>query len=552
MNEFEGLIPDTNSFILDDDSYSKNADINVAGVFGTSWEELANIEVASDTIDLEDITANSDEANYTAKDVFGISDEKVKRRHNLKTYLNKKMLKQSTITKKKMESSALNAPFVTKGKISMHELEEIILEYVKIIKINNVLYYFNGRHYESIDKKGFMMLMRKSLPKEIITNISSFSKFQEAYKFADINPKLISMPDSVNMVKSKTMIAFENCLYNASTNEIFDFNKEYPLLFGINANFCDTDLNTPVFDEFVNQIAGGDESVRNLILEMIGYVMLQTIDGKCFFVMADAPNSGKSVLGDFMTALFNDNLVSKIPLQALGEKFALGNIWEKTLNISCDLSATKLSDNAVSYIKSLTGEAKIETQQKFFQSTTTAHHCKMIFATNASLEIPRDDAAFWNRVVIIPFVYSCPEEKHNKNLLYDLLEEKDRIVTKAAMAAHNLISRNYVFTKTHLGEELKQKWRKNTTFGVEEFMCKSVDITNRKDDFIPTEVLYGKYKEFTELENKSSLGPKQLSSTICNDYNLQHDKQRVPELDNRSLNGIAGARIRKEEESSYN
>lgn len=65
-----------------------------------------------------------------------------------------------------------------------------------------------------------------------------------------------------------------------------------------------------VADKFFWDIADGDEVVIEMLWEFLAYIMLPTCEAKCFFVMADAPDSGKSKFLEFVRASYAKGTVS--------------------------------------------------------------------------------------------------------------------------------------------------------------------------------------------------------------------------------------------------
>ena len=73
-------------------------------------------------------------------------------------------------------------------------------------------------------------------------------------------------------------------------------------------------MDCPHFDQFLKDISGGDEEVIELILQIIGYIMMQNSSLKKFFLFATEPDTGKSVLGDFIASLFPFDCTFRVQL----------------------------------------------------------------------------------------------------------------------------------------------------------------------------------------------------------------------------------------------
>lgn len=384
------------------------------------------------------------------------------------------------------------------GNLNMQQLEQFTLETVCIRRIHEHLYYFDNHVFRPLDKRKFLRLMRERLPDEIVRSISSFAKLEEVYKFLDTNTSIELAISEEMSARAKRLIVFYNGLYDAEQQSLLPFSKRYPVFFEINACYLedDRDCKTPEFDKFLEHISQGDKMIKDLVLQMIGYVMLQGVEGKCFFVLGTERNSGKSVLGEFIASLFNDEAVANIPLTSLGERFSLGSIWRKAVNISMDLPTKTLTEEDVSRIKLLTGEMRINTEEKYEPTTTSFVYCKNIFATNGSISLKVNDEAFWDRLVFVPFMYSVDREHQDKELLNKLLKERDGIATKAAKAVHQLILNNFKFPEPDIAKKIVNTWKFSSKNSIELFINNCCKLSDDVGEF-SSDVFYA-YGEFCE------------------------------------------------------
>jgi putative DNA primase/helicase len=295
------------------------------------------------------------------------------------------------------------------------------------------------------------------------------------------------------------LIAFQNGIYDVRRNKLIPFSMDIPMLFDIDADYIDGECETPCFDKFMADVSGGDHDIVELILQMLGYLMMQGMDGKCFFVLGTAPNSGKSVWGEFISKLFQEDAVGTVPLTELGNRFSLGGLWKRAINISMDLPTRVLNEQEVSQIKMLTGEARMRTEEKYEPVTTTFMHCKYVFATNGQINLKVPDDAFWDRLVFVPFMKSIPEHRQDRFLLSKLWKEKDGIVSKAARAAGTLVRNNYRFKLPEISDHIISEWKMYINESITGFLRSRCVVSPDKSIF--SEDIYNAYKLYcTEQE----------------------------------------------------
>jgi len=167
---------------------------------------------------------------------------------------------------------------------------------------------------------------------------------------------------------------------------------------------------------------------------MIGYICSDLTVGKCAFFLQGQPNSGKSVIAEFISRLFDPSLVSNVPLHQLGERFSRAELAGKKVNIAGEIAGRALRD--ISIFKSVTGGDRITGEFKGKDLFYFIPRCKLLFAGNTLPRTTEADttAAFANRLVVLLFNQSIPPEKQDKSLLDRLCKEADSIVTLALHA----------------------------------------------------------------------------------------------------------------------
>lgn len=392
-----------------------------------------------------------------------------------------------------------------KQEIRMQEIEEILLERCIITEIDGSLAVWSEEKgfYQKHEYESFCKLIRSVLTAEEEWAISKFMRFREAYDFCLVGKHFSRLFTDEEIARVKHMIVFENGVFDTENERLLRFSPDYPVTFGIKARF-QQDTETPQMDRLINCATGGDQSVLKLVYQTIGYLISHNSEAKKFFVMGTAPNSGKSILGEFLADIFDEKNVSYISLDQLGSRFSLGKIGTTILNLNMDLPGGTLSKDAVTRIKNLTGDSHIMSEEKYVQSRPVVHHCKFLFATNHPIRLKDDDNAFYDRMIVIPFIHGVDEEDKDCKLLDKLLQEKNAILSKAALAYSEVVRDNMVFQKTALSEAMLEEWKNTSEMETEKFPClKSFWCTQcRKVDdpnmFVSTEEVFKKYQIFCE------------------------------------------------------
>lgn len=436
-----------------------------------------------------------------------------------------------------------NSVLKDKQDIRMQEIEEYILANSTVRNINGDLCMWNGSFYKQLDLRLFTQEARRILPQSSQKRISHFNRFKEAYEYmqANININTFSERD---VLLAKNMIAFRNTLYEARTRKLYKKTPAYPILFDIDASYLGEEkLDTPCFDRIINHASGYDEEVLKLCYQIIGYILSQGNEAKKFFVFGTAPDSGKSIIGEFIAKVLGADNVSTIALSDFGGRFALGTINQRVLNYNMDLPATELDKNSIQKLKQLTGDPRVECEVKYVQGKTAVHHCKLLFATNHPIRLKYEDSAFFNRLILVPFINSVDEHERDYNLLHKLWEERDAIATKAAHAYSELIENNFVFQKSVLADSMLCQWRDQ--YDNEQLRYFLIDRFEFADanSFVPTETIFRMYQEYCHENGLEIMYSEknQFSRRFHTVSGLESTKKRVGEFQS-AVNGYLGIR----------
>ena len=244
----------------------------------------------------------------------------------------------------------------------------------------------------------------------------------------------------------KNYVAFQNGVLDIKKRLFFKHSPEFLTLYEITANYFPTlNIPTPVFDNYLFSITGGDKELTERILQLIGYCLTSDNSAKCFFLLQGVPNSGKSVFSNMLQKLFSFNAVTQLEAQLFGEKFTASELIGKALCSFPDIPSAPLDDAAISRIKLYTGNDPITAPVKFKENEKFICTAKFIFATNHPFLTKKKDEGFDNRIVTIPFKNSVSKENQVYDLEKRLLKERDGIVTKSIAAYFRLVDNNYKF-----------------------------------------------------------------------------------------------------------
>lgn len=332
---------------------------------------------------------------------------------------------------------------------------------VQMFKQNILIKRCNGtRYYYDQQKCYFVPLSKENLESILLNMYYPFIAPTDSIRVVKTAADIIMRLDCPEMVSHqwKNYLGFKNGYLDFNTPECLTiFPHHAPHLdmryiiqsdgFTIGDTWDSIKhLKTEWMDYFLSCIAGNDQALIVRIWQMIGYLLTPDTDGKCFFLLQGVPNSGKTILGNFLSCLFPAEKISNLDIDQLGKRHATSLLVDKQINISMDLPNKSLSPLAIRSIKLMTGNDDLTVE--YGNGTYATYHggCKFLFATNHALTLRGIDEGFTDRIVCIPFQHAIEIEKRDPQLLQHLLVEANNIVCKAISYYRDLRYNNYRFS----------------------------------------------------------------------------------------------------------
>ncbi len=425
--------------------------------------------------------------------------------------------------------------------LTLYERSRQLKAKVPIINSHMGLCYYDGICYRPLTEENTIKLYRMKVDRKLDgeKNLSSISQL---YRILKTDPEIPIVQDNMSNARIVNLL---NGIYDVENQHLFQHSPEYKSFSYIRANYKKHE-KCPLFDEFVRQVTGGDIILEKRLWMFLGYLFMQTNEAKVFFVMGDAPDSGKSVLGRLIESFYDEDYISNVSLNNFGKEFALSTLLGAAVNLSMDLPDKQITGNAVATLKMLTGGDAINLNQKNIPEQRFVNGAKFIFATNHPIQISGDDRAFWNRLIYLPFQVTVPKEQQNPHLLELFEAEKDAIVTKAIKYAGKLVQSGFEFPTTKEIEEKIKQWRGIESDTVELFLKQCCRISPDCKGEVLSD-LYAGYERYCLKSNQKSIGDRELKKYLEQQVHLEHFKMRRAGEGN-PLSAFRGIKLIKESE----
>ena len=383
----------------------------------------------------------------------------------------------------------------------LYQMEASLTDVVPIIRHDDGVYYYNGKCYVALRNDMELLELVRTKVSKTAFSLASTKPFQDLLVFLKTDPLLVPEDYEKKLRKARRLVALNNGVLDISDLKLKEFHPKYLLFHSIDASW--TTGYPKTFMRFIRQSCLYDEEIVRLVLEMIGYILAGNNEAKVFFVLGTARDSGKSTLGNFLQKLIGEEFVSAISSNQLHERFAMGSTRGKILNLALDIPKGKLCPVAVSRIKSITGGDPIRIEEKYLRAETTKSSLRFILGTNHPITLSKedgDDEAFWQRMIVVPFMKTVDPEERDVHLLEKLWDERDKIVSLCLRSYQTVMNNGFVFSHCQAGEDLKASWRRDdaSSYSFACFWTDHVEVTGNMGDQVYAQTLYSYYCMFCQ------------------------------------------------------
>lgn len=364
-----------------------------------------------------------------------------------------------------------------------------------IIKLNGRLYiYKDGIYIDSISEIESQMI-------RLISNLNR-SKRAEVLAYMDILVQEDGRRDFANY------IAFRNGLYDLETGELLDFTPDVVITNKIPHDY-DPEAYSEIVDKTLDKLACGDEQVRMLLEECIGYCFYRRNELRKSFILTGEKENGKSTFLSMIEFLLGAENTASLDLKELGDRFKTAELVNKLANIGDDIGDEFIPNPAV--FKKLSSGNPINVERKGQDPFDFSSYAKLLFSANNIPRIKDKSGAVISRLVIIPFDarFSPDDPDFDPYIKYKLIEEEPmQYLINLGIEGLKRVLKNRKFTTSEKVEHALEEYEENNN-PILMFFKEEVKIENE-----PTNAVYQKYVEFCLANSFSPMSNIEFSKQV--------------------------------------
>lgn len=345
----------------------------------------------------------------------------------------------------------------------------------------------------------------------------------------------------------------ENSNYIRIQNGVFDVttghhepNKVGEFSYALNFNYLpQNEREKPIFDEYINSVfPEGKEVKRKLLLQILGYCLSDYTKAKAAFFFIGESNSGKSTMLELVKRILPEQMVTSIPLYRLENRFNLARLSEARINICPEISEKSLASADI--FKMLTSNETVTAEHKGGKPFEFRLKCKSLNAGNVLPDLKNGEgmAALINRMVILLFPVSIPQEEQDLELLDKLYVERDSIFSEALDELAELKKQKFHFVEPNDSDKLKKQLFAQDD-AIKNFISERCVL--QKGEKIYLRELYEAFNEYCEENLLDCLYTKtKFSQYLAQRPELVQKKMRID--GGKPLSGVEGIRLKRREE----
>lgn len=294
---------------------------------------------------------------------------------------------------------------------------------------------------------------------------------------------------------SKYLIPVENGVFNRQTKKLEPFNPDYVFTTKISTPYIENP-EKPVIDgwdvdEWLNEIACGDEEIITLLWQVINDSMNGNYTRKkAIFLIGDG-NNGKGTFQELLINLIGSFNVASLKVNEFDKPFRLSVLEGKTAVIGDDVPVNVYVDDSSNFNSVVTGD-RVSVEFKNRQPYEAHFRCTVIQSTNGMPKFKNKTQGTLRRILIVPFNANFNGQKENPKIKEDYIQD-EKVLQYILYKAINMDFERFITPKASL-KELESFKQDNDP--IYEFKVSVFDQWNVPK--IPKYMVYGFYKHFCE------------------------------------------------------
>jgi len=196
------------------------------------------------------------------------------------------------------------------------------------------------------------------------------------------------------------LIGLKDYILDIETMEQTPYSPDYIINNKIAYNYNEN-AYSEVVDKILNNVSCGDEKLRAMIEEMVGYTLYRSNKMQIAFFLTGHGKNGKSTVLEMIQTMLGKNNYASLSLANLEETFKPAELYGKLANFGDDIGC-KFFEASDMFKKMATGDS-VNVARKYGQPFDFSSYATLIYCANTMPPVNDRTDGFNRRMVIIPF-----------------------------------------------------------------------------------------------------------------------------------------------------
>lgn len=391
--------------------------------------------------------------------------------------------------------------------LTMDDVARIIIQKHFVRYYNKVLFFRDDEGKFISDEN---MLKRKV--HDVLTDKRSFN-------VDEVVKQLNMMAPPVELDESESFeIHFNNGYLHEG--EFYRMNSQSFTPYHIDINYKSNAEPVQEVDDYLNQLANGDENYKKLILEVLAHTLIIDKEFKRmlakFFIFVGDGGNGKGTLLTIIKSILDRKNCSALSISDMSDERYFVTMQGKLANLGDDIQDEPINNAQMKALKNISTCDFVSTRQLFQQATEMEMTLSLIFTSNHILKSWEKGESYKRRVMWLP-IYTKPTKKDPKFIQKITTEEAREYWIRLIIEAYFRLYEQETFTESQQVELFNNQYHEENN----NFLLYLEDYS--KEDFVGTKPkeVYDEYEGWAEENDLKPQSKKQVRDTLEKRFGLE-------------------------------
>lgn len=383
-------------------------------------------------------------------------------------------------------------------------------------KENAQMFVYENGHYQIYNDNMFKGLLKELIMKYVPYLVST-RVINEAFNQLMMETSFITHEQ---LDAQEQFINFENGLLHLPTMVLYPHSPAVYSTIQIPCQWTGEKQETPIFDQYLQDMFGDDEESKTTLMEFLG-IVLSNVPGyrmkKALFLIGDG-NTGKSQIRKFADLLVGRNNSTGQDLDDLEKRFGTSLMYGKRVCGSSDLKFSAIPE--LNVFKKTTGGDPVDAEFKGESAFSFIYKGVLWFCGNRIPKFGGDDGTWvYDRIISLQCHNIIPEEKRDPLLLEKLYAERSGVMYKAIQAAKSVVERGYKYTEPKSQAEMRAQYRSDNN-SVLSFLHECCEMGDGSTNtWCSAQTLYRIYSRWCSDNGRRPKSSREFRNQICEELN---------------------------------